>query len=139
MTLDFNVHGRGELIIDNVASVQHARWFEDEHLCLFVSRSAMLDATRHNDKFSWPHIRDMVAKLDPKSAAMNEKHFINILVAVPWEYSLDLHQLDFLSIEPAGNFRSPMLVDQREFLVEFNRLHDGLPSRRPYSSNFPLQ
>ena len=83
----------------------------------------MLDATRHDETLTGPEYDRMAAKLNGELTAPNEEKLVLILVVMPGESSLDLHNLDFLPIELGDGFGAPMLVEQREFLVEIDLVH----------------
>jgi len=49
-----------------------------------------------------------------------------MVVVMPYELTLELNQLDQLSIEFACNVRLPVLVDEGEFGGEINFVHSSL-------------
>ena len=86
----------------------------------------MLDPARDDDELALFERDGLVTELDSEPPLYPEKHLIFMVVVMPYELTLELNQLDQLSIEFACNVRLPVLVDEGEFGGEINFVHSSL-------------
>jgi hypothetical protein len=120
--------GGRELFVDHVPRIQDARRLQQDHFGFFVGSSAMLDTAGYDNKFARPQLHNPVPELDPKPAAPDQKHLFHIIVVMPWERPLHLHQLDLLAVHLGHDLGLPLLRKAGKLFGNFDGFH--LPSAR---------
>src|SRR5262249_39397749 len=113
-------------LVLHVAGVQRGGGLKEEYLDLVVGDGTMLDAARDDHEFTRSELDDAIAEFQAKTAAMDEEHFVFVLVMMPDEFAFELDELDLLAIQLAGDPRTPMLVERSEFLGERDLFHGSL-------------
>src|SRR6516162_8382168 len=70
-----------------------------------------------------------IAEIDSQSTLEDDEGLIRILVIVPDEVTLKLHELELVVVHLGDDLRLPMLVEQIELAGEIDRLirHAALP------------
>jgi hypothetical protein len=89
---------RGEALIDYIAGVAGSCRFEKDDSGFFIRARPVLDPARHHTVLAGTKTDHAVAKLDSHFATPHEEHFVFVVVMVPWELALELHELHLLSI-----------------------------------------
>src|SRR5262245_63789017 len=74
----------------------------------------MLDAARHDEELACVERHATIAKFHDEAAVDDEKQLVFVLVVMPHELALELHELDVLTVQLADDFRVPVGVKQRE-------------------------
>ena len=92
---------------------------------IVAASMVMLDAARHDQKLPFPKTHHGVPELHVELAAQNHEELVFRIVPVPDEGSLELHDLDVLSVQLADDLRVPVRREERELLLEVDtqRLH----------------
>lgn len=83
----------------------------------------MLDIPWDDDEFAFFDPDMSVPELHAKTAFDNEEQLVFVLMMVPHEFALKLHQLDELTVELANDSGAPMLFQQSELCAEIDLLH----------------
>ena len=66
--------------------------------------------------------RDLaVAQLDGQLSVEDEEEFIGVVMGVPYEIALDLHNLDLAVVQPGHRLRRPVVSERRQLLGEVDR------------------
>jgi hypothetical protein len=100
----------------NVPRVQRGGGLEEKDVSLFIGDRTMLDAARNDDELALADIDRMLAKLHPELSLDHQEELVLVLVEMPIEWSLELDQLDQLTVELADDLRRPVLVEERQLL-----------------------
>src|SRR6266550_1277829 len=61
-------------------------------------------------------------KIDPQNAIQHNESLVRILVIVPNEVALQLHDLELVVVHFGDDLRLPLLAEQRELFAEVDRL-----------------
>jgi hypothetical protein len=117
----------------DLARVPRARGLEDEDLDFVVRRRPVFHAVRHDDELAGPDLDDTIAEFHAETAADAEEQLVLALVLVPEERALEFDQLDFLSVQLADDFRTPVLADQGQLLGDVYLVHRNAPGHRAAS------
>ncbi len=88
-------------------------------------------AVAHGGVYDWiahyemrhPLGDNVIAELHSHFATPHEEHFVFIIVMVPWELALELHELHFLSIQFRDDPGPPMLRNERKLFVNGSSYH----------------
>lgn len=89
---------RGESVIDNVPGIASCRRLEKDHQRFLVRAGPMLNAARDDAELARVESYDMIPEFHSHFATPNQKHLVLVLVMMPRELTLELDQLDFLSV-----------------------------------------
>src|SRR5205085_6804354 len=109
-------------VIPHVTRVQRGFWLEQQDVYFFGSHGQMLHSLRNDDEFAGIQFDRSVAQVDGQSALDDKEELIFVLMLVPDELALKLHQLNLRVVYLAGDFRAPMVVEEPEFLAEIDFL-----------------
>jgi hypothetical protein len=69
----------------------------------------VLNTPGHYDELALFYPKAVVFKLHSKSALNHEEKFILVIVVVPYKWTLELDQLDLLTIQIPDDLRFPMV------------------------------
>ncbi|SIT14902.1 P-type conjugative transfer protein TrbG [Paracoccus saliphilus] len=116
-----------ECLIGDIAGVQDLSWFEDQDFRFLIGCGAVLDTARNDNKLSWAHITNPVTKLHPETSFPDQKHFLAILMLMPWKDALNLDYFHLLPVEACDHLRAPMFREKRELRSDISMLHHLLP------------
>src|SRR5262245_3789913 len=94
----------------------------------------MFDATGDDQEFALFEPDVPIPELHAEAALDHEEEFVLVVVVVPDERPLELHQLHLLAVQFTHDLRLPLLAEQRQLLGQVDFLHDGFP---PTSSSCP--
>src|SRR5688572_31951033 len=86
----------------------------------------MLDPSRHDEELAFLDRHVPIAELHREAALHDEKQFILMLVVVPHEFALELHQLHVLTVQLSDDLRAPMSIEERQLLAKVDRPHQTL-------------
>ena len=78
----------------------------------------MLGSPRHDAKLTGSERDHTITKLDAEAAAPDEEHLLGVLVAMPREEALRLHDFDLLPVQRRDDLGSPVLVERSELVGE---------------------
>src|SRR5947199_8552893 len=92
-------------------------------MSLLIGHGSVFDAVRDDEKFAFLQPNIPVSKLHPKPALDDEEQLVFIIVVVPNEWPLELHELDQLAAEFTDDLRLPVLGKQRKFFREVHLVH----------------
>lgn len=107
---------------------------KNDHFGFFVRRRSVFDAARHNHEFARSHFDAAVAEFHAKYPAPDQKHLLDVGVAMPGKRALDLDELDLLAVQRGDRLGAPPLRKLSEFLRDrdfFAVLAYGVSSRSP--------
>src|ERR1043166_7767370 len=78
-----------------------------------------------------------IAKIDPQFALDDEERLIGLLVIMPDEVALQLHDFELVVVHFGDDLRLPLLVEQGELLAQVDRLvgHGASPSRARFPND----
>src|ERR1051326_3627275 len=78
-----------------------------------------------------------IAKIDPQLALADKERFVGLLVIMPDEVALQLHDFELVVVHFGDDLRLPLLVEQRELLAQVDRLvaHAASPSRAHFPND----
>ena len=83
----------------------------------FLARDrAMLDAFRHHEQFARPERHGAVAQLDVELALQHQEEIVGLVVLVPDELALHLHDHHVVVVELRDGARREVLGEGRELL-----------------------
>src|ERR1700722_3479818 len=94
-----------------------------------------------NDKlFARRHVDCAVAKIDSQIALQHDERLVGVLVIVPDEGALELHDLELVIVHFGDDLRLPLLVEKSQLLAEVDRLvaHLAAPTMDGASISFPM-
>ena len=99
--------------------------FEEDHLSFFFSRRPMFDSVWNDEELAFIQLHNPIAELDPHLSAPDEEELIFHFVPVPRKDALEFHQLHFLAIQLADDFRPPMFGEGCKLFLEVDLFHCG--------------
>jgi len=82
----------------------------------------VFDALRHDEHFACRDMDRAVAKIDPQNAIEDDEGLVGVLVIVPDEIALELHDLELIVVHFGDDLRLPLLVEQFQLRAEIDRL-----------------
>jgi hypothetical protein len=90
----------------------------------------VFDAFRHDEHFARRHLDRAIAKIDPQHAVKDNERLVGLLVIVPDEVALQLHDLELVVVHLGDDLGLPLLLEQCELPAEVDRLvaHAAPPS-----------
>jgi hypothetical protein len=106
-----------------VPSIRGSRWFDKQHVCLFLGNWAVLHAPGHDEKLPWTKDNISFSHLNRKSTLQDEKEIISIVVLVPGEWAFDLDDHEIVAIELADGFGPIVLRKSGQFPRKIDALH----------------
>jgi hypothetical protein len=75
----------------------------------------MLDTFWNNQEFIFAQRYHLIPKFHVEFALDHKKHFVFMVVFVPYELAPELDELDMLAVELARNPRIPMVAELGQF------------------------
>jgi hypothetical protein len=110
-------------LVLNVARVQCRSGLEQEHMGFFFGNRLVLHSLRHDQKLPLLEPDVPIAKLHAESALNYEEKLVFVVVVMPNERPLKLHELDLLAVQLTDNLRLPVLGEEGELLSEVDFFH----------------
>jgi hypothetical protein len=89
----------------------------------FLGNGPMLDATGDDEKLAFTDFDRTLPELHAKAALDDEEEFVLVVMMMPDECTLKLHQLDVLAVEFPDDLGVPVRVKQGELLGEIDLVH----------------
>ena len=89
----------------------------------------MLDAFRHDEHLARAERHGAVAQLDVELAFEHQEEIVGLVVLVPDELALHLHDHDVVVVELRDRARRPVLREGRELVGEIDLLVHRFPAR----------
>ncbi len=117
------------MVVADIPGIERVGRLKYDDFRLLVSHSAMFDAPRHDEDFSLVQRHTAVPELHPHASLPDEKQLVLIVMMMPDEFPLELHELDLLAVEACHDLRAPMLGETGEFVVEIDRCNRGHGAR----------
>ena len=87
----------------------------------------MLNSPWHDNEFTGPYQFFMVPEFHAQLALHHKKHFVLIVMVMPYKFTGDFHSLDVAVIYLTQDLRAPELVELREFLRDIYGVHHEPP------------
>jgi hypothetical protein len=124
---------RDGTFIHDIAGVECRGRLEEHDPALLFCYGAMLDSAWNDNEFSLidPFLTRagiLVAIFHTKSSLHDQEQFIFMVMVMPYEFAVELHELDHMSIEFSRDVRFVVFGNFREFLGEIDFVHERLPS-----------
>src|ERR1700728_536611 len=115
-------------LIFHIAGVERGSGLEKHDPALFFGDRLMLDAARNDDEFSFADpfmafAKGFIADVHAEAAFDDQEHFVLVVVVMPYEFRVGLHQLDNLPVELAGDMRLVVFGNFREFFGDVDLVH----------------
>ncbi len=115
-------------LIFHVAGVERRSGLEEHDPALFFGDRLMLDAARDDDEFAFADpfmafAKGFIAEVHAEAAFDDQEHLVFVVVVMPYEFGVGLHQLDHLSVELAGDMRLVVFGNFREFFGDVDLVH----------------
>jgi hypothetical protein len=104
---DFLQLGGGQFAFD-ISGVEGRSGLEQENLNLLLGERAVLDAALDDNEFARFKPFAAVGEIHAETPFDHEKHFVFVVVMMPDEFALKLHQFDLLAIQLTGDFGLPV-------------------------------
>jgi hypothetical protein len=82
----------------------------------------VFDALPDDEHFARRQLDRSVAKINQQNPLQHDEGLIGILVIVPNEVALELHDLELVVVHFRYDLRLPLLVEQSELFAEVDRL-----------------
>jgi hypothetical protein len=101
-----------------MARVKDSTRFDQQQLDLVFGIRLVFDAFRDDEHFARRYADCAIAKIDPQNTLQHDEGLIRVLVIVPDEVALQFHDLELVIVHFSNNLRSPMLVQQLNFLLK---------------------
>ena len=89
---------RGEALVDYIAGIARSRRFKKNHRGFFIRARPVLYSARNHTVLAGTETDYAVAKLHSHFATPHQEHFVFVVVVMPRELALELHELHLLSI-----------------------------------------
>ncbi len=102
--LDNSTGGRCRL----VPSIRRSARFNEKNMGLVFSDRSVLYALGHYKYFAWTKPNSAVSQLNSDMPNENQKEIVGIVVLVPNEFALDLHDHEVVAVEATDNSRLPI-------------------------------
>lgn len=99
-----------------IPGVDYTRRLDEYGVHFARGDRTVLDATRYDEHLPWAEGDVAVSQLDGELPRNHQEQLVGLLMRVPHELTLELHELDFVIVEPRHNLRRPVLGDEGEFL-----------------------
>src|SRR5580704_3015731 len=105
-----------------MAGVGHATRLDQQKFDLLFGARLVLNAFRHDEHLADGDANRAITKIDPQDTVEHNEGLVSVLVIVPNEIALQLHDLELIVVHFGNDFRLPLLVEQTEFLAKINGL-----------------
>src|SRR6266566_7084946 len=110
-------------LIHDVAGVKRGGGLEEHHPAFFFGNWAMLHAAGDDNELAFldplvAFAESFVAKLHAEAAFDHEKHFVLVVMMMPDEWRIELHEFDHLAVEFGGDVRLVALRNLAEFFSD---------------------
>lgn len=117
----------------HVTRVQSSRWLKQQNVDFSCSNWTMFGSTRNDHELAFLQVQvssspAIVLILHPERSMQDEKQLILIIVPMPNELALELHQFDVLPVQLAYDPRRPVLAYRLELLAQSDLLHASIVS-----------
>jgi hypothetical protein len=115
----------------HIPSIRRSAGFDEKNMGLVLSDRPVLNALRHHEYFAWTKPYSAVSQLNSDMSNENQKEVVGIVVLVPNEFALDLHDHEVVTVEATDDARLPIFRECREFIREIycaHGFHDFLVS-----------
>lgn len=84
----------------------------------------MFRATRNDRKLSLGQVKSLLPILEVELTFDDEEKLVLVLVLVPDELALKLHEFDVLTVQGTNDSRMPMITDQVQLFPKVDFVHD---------------
>src|ERR1700722_91620 len=115
-----------------MSGIEHAARLDQQQFYLLLGVRLVFDAPGDNEHFAGRQANRAVAEIDPQRTLDHKEGLIGVLVIMPNEIALQLHELELIVIHFRDNLRLPLLVEQSELPREINRLMVHAAKSRGY-------
>src|SRR5262245_2910265 len=105
-----------------VPGVEGGSRLEEHDVDLLFGDWPMLHSARHDQEFTLFEPDHAIAEVHPKASLDHEEEFVFVLMVVPDELPLELHEPDLLTVQLTNDPRIPVVVKQGELLLEIHLL-----------------
>ena len=105
-------------IIVGLSGVDCGHRFEEKQMNLVLRHRTVLDAPGDNAELPFAELDVAVTEADRERALHHEKEFILPVMAVPDELTLELRELDVLSVQLSDDLRRPLVGEEGELFGE---------------------
>lgn len=109
-----------------VACVGRPRWLNEQNVRFFFSDRAVLDSFRDDEDLTGPESDISFAHLDRQAALEDKEEVVRVVVLMPGEGALDLHDHEVVTVERANCSRLPVIRKGGKLFGQV----DGFHSRR---------
>lgn len=93
------------------------------HQYFFFGYGFVWGSFGYNDAFVFAQCHCFVAEFDGQVAADHHKHFVFIVVLVPYKLAFEAGQFDVLAVEFTHDFGRPVFGEAVEFFLEIDLVH----------------
>ena len=114
----------------NVAGVERGLGFQQHHVSFLVGGRKVFDAARDDEELA--RVDDdfalgaVLVDSHPQRALHHEEQLIFIVMVMPHELALELHNLHIRVVQLAHDLRTVLIGEQRKLLREIDLLHHEL-------------
>jgi len=105
-----------------VPGVGHTARLDQQQLDLALGIGLVGDALGHDEHLARADAHRAVAKVDAQLALDHHEGLVGLLVIVPDEITLQLHDLELVVVHLGDHPGLPVIAEQAEFLSEVDRL-----------------
>src|SRR5262249_28040870 len=120
----------GGALISHVSGVQGRFGLKQDDLGFLFGERPVLHATRDDDEFAGADADFAVPQLHPHAALHDEKHLVLVVVMMPDELALELHELDQAVVHLADDLGLPLILKPPKHLRQIDRAnHRGHDAR----------
>jgi len=93
---------------------------------LLLGDGAMLDALRHDEHLAFAQFDVPIPQLDRQAALQHQEEVVGVVVLVPVEWALHLHDHQVVAVELAYGAGAVVLGEAGQLLGQVDRVHDWL-------------
>jgi hypothetical protein len=115
--------------VSNAAGVERGCRLEQENVGFAGGNGLVLDAAWNDEELPGIEPHDTPSQVDVEVTVDDEEELVFAGVPVPDELTLQLGELDVLTVELADDSRAPALRELPQLLGEIHLLQDGLLPR----------
>jgi hypothetical protein len=108
---------RSELVVGDVARIASLCRLENDDLNFLFGGRPMFNASWHNEKLASTQFNFTIAKLHSELSLPYQKQLVLLVMVMPNKLTLELDELDFLTVKFGYHLRPPMLAEDGELLV----------------------
>ncbi len=83
----------------------------------------VLNASGHDQELASLKLNTPISELHAEPTIHDQEEFIFVIMLVPNELALELHQLDLLAVQFAHDLRAPIVTEERQLIAEVDFLH----------------